>query len=73
MTIALGDIVEMNDQFPYIGDWRGAVLKVVSLRLDPEGNQWVSVIEGEQRHRGNGVYDGETTDIDARHLSRVLR
>lgn len=73
MTIALGDTVEMNDLSPYISDWSGAVLKVVSLRLDPDGNQWASVIEGEQRHHGNGVYDSETTDIDARHLSRVSR
>lgn len=73
MTLALGDIVEMNDQSPFISEWRGVELKVVCLRIDPDGNQWVSVIEGKPRHRGNGVYDSETTDIDSRHLSHPSR
>lgn len=70
-AIGLGSIVEMHPDSPYASDWRGAIMKVVSLRIDPEGHKWVSVIEGDQRHRGNGVYDGETTDIEADHLQIV--
>lgn len=69
--LKLGDIVRMNDRSPYFYDWKDATMKVVSLRIDPEGKHWVSVIEGDQRHRGNGVYDGETTDIDADYLTPV--
>lgn len=75
MSIALGDIVEMNDQFPFFQEWKSIELKVVSLRIDPEGKQWVSTIDFEPgylpRHRANGVYDSETTDIDAAHLSLI--
>ena len=67
----LGDLVEMNSNSPYYGDWIGAKLKIVSLRIDPEGKHWVSVIEGSPRHRANGVYDSETTDIDADYLSAI--
>lgn len=70
-NLALGDLVEMQPDSPYAPDWMGATMKVVSLRVDPEGRHWVSVIEGDQRHRGNGVYDGETTDVEADHLQRV--
>lgn len=70
-SLKLGDIVRVNEGAPFFLDWQNATLKVVSLRIDPEGRQWVSVIEGEQRHRGNGVYDAETTDIDADHLSAL--
>jgi hypothetical protein len=70
-VIALGDIVRMNEHLPFFAAWHGAEMKVVSLRLDPDGKQWASVIEGNPKHRGNGVYDGETTDIDADHLSLV--
>lgn len=67
----LGDTVEMNRQSPYYGDWRGTRLRVVSLRIEPSGHLWASVIEGGSQHRGNGVYDGETTDIDTDHLSVI--
>jgi hypothetical protein len=66
---ALGDIVTVNETAPFFSDWRGAKLKVVCLRVDPDGKQWVSVIEGDARHRGNGVYDGETSDFDADYLT----
>jgi hypothetical protein len=69
--LGLGDIVRMNERSPYFHDWKDATMKVVSLRLDPDGKHWVSVIEGDQRHRGNGVYDGETTDIDADFLTAL--
>jgi hypothetical protein len=69
--IRLGDTVRMSKSCPHGGDWRNAKMKVVSLRIDPEGRQWASVIEGEQRHRGNGVYDGETTDIRVDYLDLV--
>ena len=71
VALKLGDLVKVNENAPYFSDWRDAVLKVVSLRLDPEGGQWVSVIEGSERHRGNGVYDGETTDFNADYLSAI--
>lgn len=67
--IALGDMVYMNERSPYFHDWKGVSFKVVSLRSEPDGKLWASVIEGEQRHRGNGVYDAETTDVDAEYLS----
>jgi len=71
-ALDLGDIVKMNERSPYFDDWRNAgELKVVSIRVDPNGKRWVSVIEGSPRHRGNGVYDSETTDIDADYLSKV--
>lgn len=71
-SVGLGDIVCMNETSTYFHDWRGIEMKIVSLRLDPDGVQWASTIDApyDQRHRGNGVYDGETTDIDVRHLSR---
>lgn len=68
-ALKLGDMVQVNERAPFFSDWRGATMKVVSLRIDPEGKQWVSVIEGKPHHRGNGVYDGETTDFDAEYLS----
>lgn len=71
--IALGDMAYMNERSPYFHDWKGVSLKVVSLRIEPDGKLWASVIEGEQRHRGNGVYDAETTDVDAEHLSPLSR
>lgn len=71
--LRLGDLVRFNERAPYYGDWIGVDLKVVSLRLDPSGKQWVSGIEGDQKHRGNGVYDAETTDIDAEYLDLVHR
>jgi hypothetical protein len=67
--IALGDMVYMNERSPYFQDWKGVSFKVVSLRIEPDGKLWASVIEGEQRHRGNGVYDAETTDVDTEYLS----
>lgn len=70
--LQLGDIVYMNETSPYFADWRGTEMKVVSLRIDPKGKLWASVIEGEPAHRGFGEYDGETTDIDAGHLSTVI-
>lgn len=70
-SLKLGDTVRVNERSPFFSDWQNATLKVVSLRLDPQGKQWVSVIEGEPRHRANGVYDGETTDFDAEWLSPV--
>jgi hypothetical protein len=72
-TIALGDMVYMNERSPYFHDWKGTSLKVVSLRIEPDGKLWASVIEGERHHRGNGSYDAETTDIDAEHLSPLSR
>jgi hypothetical protein len=48
-------------------------MKVVGLHLAPDGATWADVIEGEQRHRGNGRYDGETTDIDTTHLDVIER
>lgn len=69
--LRLGDIVRVNDKCPFSGDWQNTTVKVVSLRIDPHGKQWVSVIEGEPSHRGYGVYDGETTDFDADYLSLV--
>lgn len=68
-ALKLGDMVQVNERAPFFSDWRGATMKVVSLRIDPEGKQWVSVIAGKPHHRGNGVYDGETTDFDAEYLS----
>lgn len=69
--LRLGDIVCGNETFPHFHEWRDAELKVVSLRVDPTGDQWVSVIEGSPRHRGNGVYDSETTDIKADWLTPI--
>jgi hypothetical protein len=71
--IALGDIVSMAETSPYFSDWRGITMKVVGLHLAPDGSTWADVIEGEQRHRGNGRYDGETTDIDTTHLDVIER
>lgn len=68
-AVKLGDIVQMNETSPYFADWRGVELKVIGLRCEPDGVLWASVIEGNPRHRGNGYYDGETTDIDVMHLS----
>jgi hypothetical protein len=72
-TLKLGDIVQFNATAPYASEWRGAELKVVSLRMSPDGALWVSVIESEDSmaHRGHGYYDGETTDIPAEHLSPI--
>lgn len=67
--IALGDMVYMDERSPYFHDWKGVSFKVVSLRIEPDRKLWASVIEGEQRHRGNGVYDAETTDVDTEYLS----
>ncbi len=69
--LKLGDAVQFNALAPYASEWRGVELKVVSLRMSPDGALWVSVIEPEDNmaHRGHGVYDGETTDIPAEHLS----
>lgn len=71
----LGDIVSMRDGAPFASEWRGIKMKVVSLRMDPHGTYWVSVVDETDgyppHHRGNGVYVGETTDIDAGHLSSV--
>lgn len=67
----LGDVVEMAEGATYYNDWRGIRLKIVGLRVDPDGKQWVCGIEGNPRHRGCGVYDSETTDIDAAQLRRV--
>lgn len=71
-TVQLGDIVKVSERAPYFHDWRGSNLKVVSLRIDPEGKHWASVIDSNpdypSRHRGGGFYDGETTDMDADYL-----
>lgn len=72
-AVALGDIVYMNETSPYFDEWRGTEMKVVGLHLAPDGGLWADVIEGEQRHRGNGIYDGETTDIDVSHLGIVRK
>lgn len=69
--IGLGDIVRMDETSPYFADWRGVEMKVIGLRCEPDGVLWASVIEGNPRHRGNGYYDSETTDIDVCHLSLV--
>lgn len=69
--LKLGDIVQVNENCPFEPDWRNVKMKVVSLRADPDGQQWVSVIEGDQRHGGNGVYEAETTDFEGRWLSIV--
>jgi len=63
----------MAETSPYFSDWRGITMKVVGLHLAPDGTTWADVIEGEQRHRGNGRYDGETTDIDTTHLDVIER
>lgn len=68
--VALGDLVTVNELAPYFGDWRGVTLKVVGLRLTPDGEEWASVIEGDQRHRGNGQYDGETDGFNVQWLSK---
>jgi hypothetical protein len=70
-TLELGNIVEMRAGTPYAEEWRGVTMKIVGLRVDPDGHRWASVIEGDPRHRGNGVYDSETTDIDCDHLARA--
>lgn len=70
-VIALGDIVQVNERMPHYGEWARAELKVVGLHLAPDGTVWADVIEGDQRHRGNGIYDGETTDIDTCWLSKI--
>lgn len=70
--LALGDIVEMHPDSPYAAEWAGTTMKVVSLRVEPDGRRWVSVIEGSPRHRGNGFYDGETECIEEDHLQRVV-
>jgi hypothetical protein len=71
--LKLGDIVELNALCPYHDDYRGIELKLVSLSLGPDGQQWASVIEGNPRHRGHGVYDSETTGIRAEFLSPLSR
>jgi hypothetical protein len=70
-TLELGNIVEMRAGTPYAEEWRGVTMKIVGLRVDPDGHRWASVIEGDPRHRGNGVYDSETTNIDCDHLARA--
>lgn len=70
-AVALGDTVRVNSSFPYFHEWERAEMKVVGLHLAPDGDVWADVIEGEQRHRGNGVYDGETTDFNTRWLTKV--
>ncbi|MDB5552801.1 MAG: hypothetical protein JWL86_2785 [Rhizobium sp.] len=72
VRIKLGSIVEMRSDAPYADQWRGGTMKVVSLAMEPDGRLWASVIEGNPRHRGNGRYDGETTDIDIDHLTLAL-
>ncbi|MEN6535674.1 MAG: Lar family restriction alleviation protein [Bryobacteraceae bacterium] len=71
--ISIGDIVRMKEDARLGQDWLDVKMKVVSLRKDPKGNLWVSVIDApyDQRHRGNGIYDGETTDLDARDLALI--
>lgn len=69
----LNDIVEMAPDSPHYRDWIGAHLRIVALRASPDGEVWVSVVEGPQRHRGNGVYEGETSDIPASWLNLVER
>ncbi len=69
--ISLGDIVVVNENYQFHSDWRDMQLKVVGLHIEPNGTLWADVIEGSQRHRGNGRYDGETTDFYAPHLSVV--
>jgi hypothetical protein len=68
----LGDIVFVAKGTPYFHDWRGVEMKLVSLRIAPEGKLWASVIDkgdpNNTRHRGFGVYDGETTDFEFDHL-----
>jgi NTP pyrophosphatase (non-canonical NTP hydrolase) len=71
-TVRLGDTVRINERSPYFHEY-GTEMKVVSLAIDPDGKLWASVIEGSPRHRGNGVYDSEITDIDADHLSPISR
>lgn len=68
--VALGDLVTVNELSPYFADWRWAKLKVVGLHLAPDGGQWADVIEGDQRHRGNGIYDGETDGFNVLWLSK---
>jgi hypothetical protein len=68
-AVKLGSMVTMNDTAPFGEDWRGVILKVVGLHLAPDGDLWADVIEGNPRHRGNGQYDSETTDINVSHLS----
>jgi len=72
-AVRLGDLVEMNHFCPYRDDYRGTELKLISLRLGPDGEQWATVTEGDPRHRGYGVYDGETDGIRASWLSPVSR
>jgi len=69
----LGDVVEMSEGWAHFHDLVGVQMKIVSLRLDPEGIQWASAIEREERHRGQGVYDGEITDLDTRRLKLVTQ
>lgn len=71
--LQLGDVTEFRPDAPHAAEWRGVELTIVSLRADPDGNQWVSVVERQERHRGWGQYDGETTDIDASHLRLIRR
>lgn len=71
--ITLGDLVYVNEQSPSHADWQRAVLKVVGLHLAPDGGLWADVIEGDQHHRGNGRYDGETTGFSASELTRFHR
>lgn len=70
--IKLGSIVEMRSDAPYADQWRGVTMKVVGLAMEPDGHLWASVIEGNPRHRGNGRYDGETTDIDIDDLTPTV-
>lgn len=75
VQVSLGDIVTVSEGTPYSHDWRGLELKIVSLRIDPEGKLWASVIDTNDprntQHRQFGIYDGEATDFDARHLTRA--
>jgi len=71
--LQLGDSVEMSEGWAQFYDMVGVQMKIVSLRLDPDGVKWASGIEREERHRGHGIYDGEITDIDTRWLKLVAK
>jgi hypothetical protein len=71
----LGDIVSVMEGVPYFHDWRGVQMKIISLCVAPDGRRFASVIDNNDpsntRHRGFGIYDGETTGFPLDQLEKA--